>query len=290
MACDKSLPVSLTTQSSDAYIHNQALHDDVIKWKHFPRYWPFVRGIHRSPVNSPHKGQWRGALLFYFICACLNGWVNNHEAGDLRRHGAHYDVIVMLINWYCPVITRSGSGFCGILLGAIYKNCSKYQVENELRKYTFKNNSTSPRVWVNFKWYYNQVRETRFSLMIIKQGVVIIPTGTLPLLCAASGDKVGIIITLGFHWRATTTTTNSNAIGSTLVGEKPLELSIASADYSCLLKIWQLRELIWTRGSNLGPHIILNNSNSNIPALIPSKSNLRWNALKSDRRWHLRAD
>ena len=40
------------------------LYDDVIKWKHFPRYWPFVRGIHRSPVNSPHKGQWRGALMF----------------------------------------------------------------------------------------------------------------------------------------------------------------------------------------------------------------------------------
>ena len=43
-------------------------HDDVIKWKHFPRYWPFVRGIHRSPVNSPHKGQWRGALMFSLIC------------------------------------------------------------------------------------------------------------------------------------------------------------------------------------------------------------------------------
>ena len=44
---------------------NQVLigHDDVIKWKHFPRYWPFVRGIHRSPVNSPRKGQWRGALI-----------------------------------------------------------------------------------------------------------------------------------------------------------------------------------------------------------------------------------
>ena len=40
------------------------LHDDVIKLKHFPRYWPFVRGIHRSPVDSPHKGQWRGALIF----------------------------------------------------------------------------------------------------------------------------------------------------------------------------------------------------------------------------------
>ena len=32
-------------------------HEDVIKWKHFPRYWPFVRGIHRSPVNSTHKDQ-----------------------------------------------------------------------------------------------------------------------------------------------------------------------------------------------------------------------------------------
>ena len=70
-------------------------HDDVIKWKHFPRYWPFVRGIHRSPVNSPHKGQWRGALMFTLICARINGWVNNCEAGDLRRNRAHYDVIVM---------------------------------------------------------------------------------------------------------------------------------------------------------------------------------------------------
>ena len=73
----------------------KAIHDDVIKWKHFPRYWPFVRGIHRSPVNSPHKGQWRGALMFTLICARINGWVNNREAGDLRRYRAHYDVIVM---------------------------------------------------------------------------------------------------------------------------------------------------------------------------------------------------
>ena len=67
-------------------------HDDVIKWNHLPRYWPFVRGIHRSPVNSLHKGQWRGALMFSLI---WNGWVNNHEAGDLRRHSAHYDATVM---------------------------------------------------------------------------------------------------------------------------------------------------------------------------------------------------
>ena len=70
-------------------------HDDVIKWKDFPRYWPFVRGIHRSPVNFPHKGQWRGALMFSLICVWINGWVNNREAGDLRRYRAHYDVIVI---------------------------------------------------------------------------------------------------------------------------------------------------------------------------------------------------
>ena len=70
-------------------------HDDVIKWKHFPRYWPFVRGIHWSPVNSPHKGQWRGALMLSLICVWINGWVNNREAGDLRHYRAHYDVIVM---------------------------------------------------------------------------------------------------------------------------------------------------------------------------------------------------
>ena len=66
-----------------------------IKWKHFPRYWPFVRGIHRSPVNSSHKGQWRGALMFSLICIWINAWVNNREAGDLRHRRAHYDVIVM---------------------------------------------------------------------------------------------------------------------------------------------------------------------------------------------------
>ena len=74
-------------------------HDDVIKWKHFPRYWPFVRGIHRSPVNSPHKGQWRGALMFSWICIRINGWVNNGEAGDLRRHRGHYDVTLMYQKW-----------------------------------------------------------------------------------------------------------------------------------------------------------------------------------------------
>ena len=65
----------------------------------FPRYWPFVRGIHRSKVNSPHKGQWREALMFSLIRAWINGWVNNREACDLRRHRIHYDIIVMIYNF-----------------------------------------------------------------------------------------------------------------------------------------------------------------------------------------------
>ena len=71
-------------------------HDDVIKWKHFPRYWPFVRRTHRrSPVNSPHKGQWCGALMFSLIYVWTSGWANNRDAGDLRRHHTHYDATIM---------------------------------------------------------------------------------------------------------------------------------------------------------------------------------------------------
>ena len=44
-------------------------HDDVIKWKHFQRDWPFVRGIHRSPVISPHKCQWPAFSAWLAICA-----------------------------------------------------------------------------------------------------------------------------------------------------------------------------------------------------------------------------
>ena len=61
-------------------------HDDVIKWKLFPRCWPFVRGIHRSPVNS---------LICSLICAWINGWGNNCKISELRRYRAHYDVTIM---------------------------------------------------------------------------------------------------------------------------------------------------------------------------------------------------
>ena len=72
-----------------------AFHDDVITWKHLRRDWSFMKGIHRSPTNSPNKGQWRGALIF--LCACANDWANHRCAGDRRRHRAHYDVTVICI-------------------------------------------------------------------------------------------------------------------------------------------------------------------------------------------------
>ena len=79
-------------------------HDDVIKWAHFPRNWPFVRGIHRSPVDSPHRGPVTRGLMFSLICAWTNSGSNNRDAGDLRRHDAQYDftvrkVITFLTHW-----------------------------------------------------------------------------------------------------------------------------------------------------------------------------------------------
>ena len=91
-------------QQSTSHVHMASDHDDIIKWKHFLRYWPFVRGIHQSLVNSSHKGKWCGALMFSLICVWINGWVNNREAGDLRCYHAHYDVTVM-----CVVFSSSSS-------------------------------------------------------------------------------------------------------------------------------------------------------------------------------------
>ena len=97
--------IAVPVMATSYYDH--IAHDDVLKWKHFPLYWPFVREIPRSPVNSPNKGLWVGALVFSLICARINSWVNNREAGDLRRHGAHYDVIVMLGD---PTVPKQGHG------------------------------------------------------------------------------------------------------------------------------------------------------------------------------------
>ena len=101
-------------------------------WRHqmetFSALLALCAEISPVPVNSPHKGQWRGALMFSLICARINGWVNNSEAGDLRRHRGHYDVIVMQLVqiMYCrlfsakpisePILATLGTHFCEILL------------------------------------------------------------------------------------------------------------------------------------------------------------------------------
>ena len=103
------------------FFHRNISHDDVIKWKIIPRYWPFVWGIHRRPVNCPHKGQWCGAFMFYLICGCINGWANNGGAADLRHHRAHYDDTVMTwprdrACWYiCPTSMSVSDNMCLVM-------------------------------------------------------------------------------------------------------------------------------------------------------------------------------
>ena len=96
--------ISYISNTRSYWIKTHSWHDDVIKWKHYPRYCPFVRGI--------HKGQWRGAFMFSLICPWINRWVNNREAGDLRRYRAHYDVIVM--NELMPMTTCTSATTYGI--------------------------------------------------------------------------------------------------------------------------------------------------------------------------------
>ena len=87
-------------------LRESTVHGDVIKWKQFPRYWPFVWGIHWSPAKSPHKGQWRGALMFSLICA-LNkrlskqsrGWWFETPSRSLWRHCNALSITIMFGTW-----------------------------------------------------------------------------------------------------------------------------------------------------------------------------------------------
>ena len=72
----------------------KSFHDDVIKWRHFPCYWPFVRGIHRSPVNYPHKGQWRGALM---LSKQWWGWWFETQSSSLWHH---CNVKIVYLDWW----------------------------------------------------------------------------------------------------------------------------------------------------------------------------------------------
>ena len=115
-------------------IYYMNIHDDVIKWKHFTRYWPFVRGIHWSPVNSPHKGQWSRALIFSLIC-CINGWVNNREAHDLRRHHTHHEVTVMqiqifqIVEWSSDIILNCKIKCMGYIKMSYFPSEDQHEIQ-----------------------------------------------------------------------------------------------------------------------------------------------------------------
>ena len=149
------------------WIHK--IHDDVIKWKHFPRYWQFVRGIHRSPVNSPHKGQWRGALKFSLICARINAWVNNREAGDLRRNHAHYDVTVMInlqivFEIYIFVIIGLHAPVASFIK-EVNPQLAKRPLKTNGRLINRALTSLSKEATVEYtKWYYTGLRYTKYRL------------------------------------------------------------------------------------------------------------------------------
>ena len=92
--CTTFLVNTISIDEVKYLLFDDYLHDDGIKWKHFP--WPFVRGIHRSPMDYSHEGQWREALNFTLNYAWTNDWANNIDAGDLRRRRAQYDVTLMV--------------------------------------------------------------------------------------------------------------------------------------------------------------------------------------------------
>ena len=64
-------------------------------WRHQIKAFSALLAI--CAGNSPHTGQWRGASIFSLVCVWINGWVNNREAGDLRRYRAQFDVSVMWV-------------------------------------------------------------------------------------------------------------------------------------------------------------------------------------------------
>ena len=79
-----------------------------------------------SPVTSdfPHKGQWRGALMFSLISAWINAWVNNREAGDLRRRRPHYDVTVICTDSWFGWITKFVPDFGHLWYARCFKLCN----------------------------------------------------------------------------------------------------------------------------------------------------------------------
>ena len=109
-------------------------------------------------TGSPHKGQWRGALTFFLICAWTNDWANNRDAGDLIHHHARYYVTVTFLSkigssqynlgiysisilfkvevlWHCRHVSyvRSNSGTVNHSLKSVIKGWGKWNTVKPLQ-------------------------------------------------------------------------------------------------------------------------------------------------------------
>ena len=130
--CHKSKRFISAIQSENVTLNNSGWKQNINKlsciekpkWLHHSNAWwrhQMEAFSALLAICAPHKGQWRGALVFTLICVWINGWVNNREAGDLRRNHAHYDVTVME-EWFTPKLHYVHSVFTTPTWSEIYKN------------------------------------------------------------------------------------------------------------------------------------------------------------------------
>ena len=113
-------------------------------------------GIHRPPVNSPHKGQWRGALIFSLICVWINGWVNNGEAGDLRRFRAHVTSLLPdgTKPLHEPMLTYHQSG---LVVREFRGRAQNIKLQNDFEKFTCEIISTLKANELTRMWWHRQL-------------------------------------------------------------------------------------------------------------------------------------
>ena len=144
MEFDRGLAQSVSCNHGTP-LHTCSSHDDVIKWKLFPRYWPSVGGVHRSPGIPLIKGS--DMELWCFFDLRLNKRLSKiREVSDFRCHRAHFDVSVMFLK---SVVGKTFPAFPAHAHPAIFK----YVVRGPCRK-------------INHEKFNFQSRQTTFFNLI----------------------------------------------------------------------------------------------------------------------------
>ena len=139
----------------------------------------------RSPVDSPHKGQWCGALMFSLICPWTNVWANNRDTGDLRFHHAHYDVTVMNkvnVFWSCYNLVKHLLWVPHILLWWVTFEMSIFSISVEINDIITKStillqttlNQAVLLQIVEMKMYWMSIQDwaSRFSLKMLSWNTI----------------------------------------------------------------------------------------------------------------------